>query len=219
MTKYSRIMLTIGSLLPISLLAIAITPIKAAPNSNPNFATIQDVQNAITSLQQQQTGQAQQITSLQGSIANLQTQDSNQTGAINTLQSQVTDQTATLTTLQNSLTTTQSQQSSLASQISALQTQATSQATTITNLQNQLNSQATIISSLQSATPPASTSSDSFTLDKTINVCFNVANGSLRVLQGNSCSPDVRWQIPVKCVSGEPCKPDNPNDLYYLNNK
>ena len=57
-----------------------------------------------------------------------------------------------------------------------------------------------------------------YTPTKEINVCFDVSTGSLKVLQGNSCFPHVRWKIPVQCVSGEPCKPDNPNDLYYLNN-
>lgn len=53
---------------------------------------------------------------------------------------------------------------------------------------------------------------------KEVNVCFNVPTGSIRVLRGNSCFPDVRWKIPVQCVSGEPCKPDNPADPYYINN-
>lgn len=53
---------------------------------------------------------------------------------------------------------------------------------------------------------------------KEINVCFHVPNGSLRVLRGTTCFPDVRWKIPVQCVSGEPCKPDNPDDPYYINN-
>lgn len=57
-----------------------------------------------------------------------------------------------------------------------------------------------------------------YTPTKEVNVCFDVSTGSLRVLQGNTCFPHVRWNIPVKCVLGEPCKPDNPNDLYYLNN-
>ena len=54
--------------------------------------------------------------------------------------------------------------------------------------------------------------------DKVIKMCFNVANGSLRVLQAANCGSDVQWEVPVKCVSGQPCKPDNPNDPYYLNN-
>ena len=58
----------------------------------------------------------------------------------------------------------------------------------------------------------------SYTPDKEVNVCFDVSTGSLKVLQGSTCFPHVRWKIPVRCVLGEPCKPDNPNDLYYLNN-
>lgn len=54
--------------------------------------------------------------------------------------------------------------------------------------------------------------------DKEVNVCFDVSTGSLKVLQASTCFPHVRWKIPVKCVLGEPCKPDNPNDLYYINN-
>lgn len=57
-----------------------------------------------------------------------------------------------------------------------------------------------------------------YTPAKEINVCFNVPTGNLRVLRGTTCFPDVRWTIPVKCVSGEPCKPDNPSDPYYINN-
>jgi len=57
-----------------------------------------------------------------------------------------------------------------------------------------------------------------YTPSKEINVCFDVSTGNLKVLQGSTCFPHVRWKIPVKCVSGEPCKPDNPNDLYYINN-
>lgn len=57
-----------------------------------------------------------------------------------------------------------------------------------------------------------------FSTDKMVHVCFNVANGSIRVLQASTCGNDVHWQIPVNCVNGTPCKPDNINDLYYLNN-
>lgn len=57
-----------------------------------------------------------------------------------------------------------------------------------------------------------------FISDKTVHVCFHVPNGSLRVLQAADCGSDVHWQIPVNCVDGKPCKPDNQNDLYYLNN-
>ena len=57
-----------------------------------------------------------------------------------------------------------------------------------------------------------------YTPTKEVNVCFDVSTGSIKVLQGSTCFPHVRWKIPVQCVTGEPCKPDNPNDLYYLNN-
>lgn len=57
-----------------------------------------------------------------------------------------------------------------------------------------------------------------YTPAKEVNVCFDVSTGNLKVLQGSTCFPHVRWKIPVKCVSGEPCKPDNPNDLYYISN-
>lgn len=66
--------------------------------------------------------------------------------------------------------------------------------------------------------PKGDTGMAGFIQDKVINICFNVANGSLRVLQAVTCGSDVWWKIPVQCVSGAPCKPDNPNDLYYLNN-
>lgn len=57
-----------------------------------------------------------------------------------------------------------------------------------------------------------------YTPAKEVNVCFDVSTGILRVLRASSCFPHVRWKIPVQCVSGEPCKPDNPDDPYYLNN-
>ena len=53
---------------------------------------------------------------------------------------------------------------------------------------------------------------------KVVNVCFDVSTGNLKVLQGSTCFPHVRWKIPVQCVSGEPCRPDNPNDAYYISN-
>lgn len=66
--------------------------------------------------------------------------------------------------------------------------------------------------------PKGDTGIAGFVQDKMINVCFSVANGSLRVLQATNCGSDVRWKIPVQCFSDTPCKPDNLNDLYYLNN-
>lgn len=53
---------------------------------------------------------------------------------------------------------------------------------------------------------------------KEVNVCFDVSTGNLKVLRGSTCFPHVRWKIPVQCVLGEPCKPDNPEDPYYINN-
>ena len=66
---------------------------------------------------------------------------------------------------------------------------------------------------------PKGDSGDSgYTPTKEVNICFNVPTGNLRVLRGSSCFPDVRWKIPVQCVAGEPCKPDNPADPYYTSN-
>lgn len=62
------------------------------------------------------------------------------------------------------------------------------------------------------------TGATGYLYDKLVNVCFDVSTGLIKVLQGTSCFPSVRWKIPIQCVAGEPCKPDNPNDLYYLNN-
>lgn len=53
---------------------------------------------------------------------------------------------------------------------------------------------------------------------KEVNVCFDVSTGNLKVLRGSTCFPHVRWKIPIQCVSGEPCKPDNPDDPYYISN-
>ena len=57
-----------------------------------------------------------------------------------------------------------------------------------------------------------------YTPTKEVNVCFDVSTGNLKVLRASTCFPHVRWKIPVQCVSGEPCKPDNPDDPYYINN-
>ena len=46
--------------------------------------------------------------------------------------------------------------------------------------------------------------------DMEVDVCFHVPNGSLRVMITDNCGSDVRWKIPVKCVDGAHCKPDNP---------
>lgn len=66
--------------------------------------------------------------------------------------------------------------------------------------------------------PKGDTGDSGYTFTKEINVCFHVPTGALRVLRGTTCFPDVRWKIPVNCVAGEPCKPDNPADPYYINN-
>src|SRR5262249_6555316 len=76
LSRRARIVLLVGLLVPASLFAIAKAPVHADPSNNPIFATLQDIQNAInaalaplnsaiTDLQQQQTTQAQQISSLQ----------------------------------------------------------------------------------------------------------------------------------------------------------
>ena len=54
-----------------------------------------------------------------------------------------------------------------------------------------------------------------FIADKIIDVCFHVDTAALTVMKGGTCSPHVHWQIPVKCVSGKPCQPDNPDDPFY----
>lgn len=66
--------------------------------------------------------------------------------------------------------------------------------------------------------PQGATGATGFIPDKYVNFCFDVSTGNISVLRASSCFPHVRWLIPVQCFSGEPCKPDNPNDLYYLNN-
>ncbi|OGD93186.1 hypothetical protein A2697_01390 [Candidatus Curtissbacteria bacterium RIFCSPHIGHO2_01_FULL_41_44] len=54
-----------------------------------------------------------------------------------------------------------------------------------------------------------------FIPDKIVNVCFNVATAALTVMKGGTCFPHVHWQIPVRCVPGKPCQPDNPDDSFY----
>lgn len=66
--------------------------------------------------------------------------------------------------------------------------------------------------------PKGDTGDSGYAPTKEVNVCFNVPTGNIRVLRGTTCFPDVRWKIPVNCVVGEPCKPDNPADPYYINN-
>jgi len=51
---------------------------------------------------------------------------------------------------------------------------------------------------------------------KWIHVCFHVPNGSLYVMRGGTCDPDVHWRIFVQCYDDKPCKPDNPEDSYYV---
>jgi hypothetical protein len=86
------IVLAAGFLLPASLLAIARTPVNAAPSNNPIFATIQDVQDAINAA----------LAPIQNAIADLQTQQTNQASQISDLQTQQQNQAQQITSLQNS---------------------------------------------------------------------------------------------------------------------
>lgn len=54
------------------------------------------------------------------------------------------------------------------------------------------------------------------TAEKWVHVCFDVATANLFVMKGGTCFPHVHWKIPVKCVEGTSCKPDNPADSYYV---
>src|SRR5260221_3289270 len=63
-------------LLFISMCIIARSAVRAAPANNPIFATIQDVQNAISAA----------VSPIQSAIANLQTQQANQATQISNLQ-------------------------------------------------------------------------------------------------------------------------------------
>lgn len=106
LSRRTLLVLAAGFLVPASLLAIARTPVHAAPSNNPIFATIQDVQNAINialapiqnaiaSLQQQQATQQNTITDLQNTQAT-------HTSQISVLQTQQQNQTQQITSLQNS---------------------------------------------------------------------------------------------------------------------
>lgn len=55
-----------------------------------------------------------------------------------------------------------------------------------------------------------------FTPDKWIYVCFHVDTAALTVMKGGTCFPHVTWKIPVMCVPGKACQPDNPNDSFYV---
>jgi len=77
LSRRTLIVLAAGFLIPASLLAIARTPVHAAPSNNPIFATIQDVQNAINAA----------LAPIQSTIADLQTQQANQATQISNLQS------------------------------------------------------------------------------------------------------------------------------------
>src|SRR5258708_39576499 len=77
LSRRTLIVLAAGFLVPASLLAIASTPVNAAPSNNPIFATIQDVQNAINAA----------LAPIQSAIASLQTQQANQATQISNLQS------------------------------------------------------------------------------------------------------------------------------------
>lgn len=54
-----------------------------------------------------------------------------------------------------------------------------------------------------------------FTPDKWVYVCFHVDTAALTVMKGGTCFPHVTWKIPVMCVPGKPCQPDNPNDSFF----
>lgn len=170
----AKILVAISPLLLASLLLIPNAPASAAPSNNPNFATLDyvqnainnaanigltPIQNAITALQQQQAAQATQISSLQGSVANLQSLEANEgalfsnlQNSIASLQTQQSNNTSQINILQTSVNTIQSQQTTTTSQVSNLQTQETSETSLLTNLQNQVASQATTITSLQNST-------------------------------------------------------------------
>jgi len=77
LSRRTLIILAAGFLVPASLLAIARTPVHAAPSNNPIFASIQDVQNAINAA----------LAPIQNAIADLQTQQANQATQISNLQS------------------------------------------------------------------------------------------------------------------------------------
>ena len=57
---------------------------------------------------------------------------------------------------------------------------------------------------------------EGFTPEKIIHVCFNVATADLTVMKNGTCFPHVEWKIPVQCVEGKPCVPDNPDDSFYI---
>lgn len=76
LSNRARVLLIASLLVPASLLAIARTPVNAAPSSNPIFATIQDVQNAINAA----------LAPIQNAIADLQSQQANQATQISNLQ-------------------------------------------------------------------------------------------------------------------------------------
>jgi hypothetical protein len=77
LSRRTLIVFASGFLVPASLLAIARTPVNAAPSNNPIFATVQDVQNAINAA----------LAPIQNAIADLQTQQANQATQISNLQS------------------------------------------------------------------------------------------------------------------------------------
>jgi len=69
---------------------------------------------------------------------------------------------------------------------------------------------------IQGPVGPKGDSGDSgFILDKTVYVCFHVDTAALTVMKGGTCGNAVVWKIPVQCVTGKPCQPDNPEDSFY----
>lgn len=63
--------------------------------------------------------------------------------------------------------------------------------------------------------PKGDTGDPGFIPDKTVYVCFHVDTAALTVMKGGTCGSAVTWKIPVQCVSGKPCQPDNPADSFY----
>lgn len=97
--------------------------------------------------------------------------------------------------ISDALQTTSQSMEDLNEEIIELNSIAVSQSARITELEEEANS--------------------GFIPDKIINVCFHVDTAALTVMKGGTCFPHVHWKIPVQCVSGKPCQPDNPNDSFY----
>ena len=110
--RRARIVVLASLLVPVSLLAISRSTVHADPSSNPVFATIDYVQNAINtalapiqsaiaSLQSRQSSQSSQLRSQQSAISNLQSTQATHTSQINDLQAQQANQAQQITNLLN----------------------------------------------------------------------------------------------------------------------